>query len=287
MSCSVVVVGSLNHDLAIRLERFPRPDETLVAHDVAEFRGGKGYNQATAAARLGADVAMIGCVGDDPAGALLRAGLEASGIDQSGIHTVAAHTGMAVPLITDDGRVAIVIVAGANGLLDAAKVDASANAFVGADVLLLQGEVPIGASVRAAALAKAVGARVIVNPAPVRADSKVLVEVADLVVVNRDEAATLGLAASARVVVTLGAEGALVRASHLPAHAVDVVDPTGAGDAFCAALAVALAEGNNLVASVRFGVAAGGCAVRRLGAEPGLPTREEVMALIAEDWPHG
>jgi ribokinase len=275
-------MGSLNHDIAIRLPRFPRPDETLVAHDVAEFRGGKGYNQATAAARLGAAVAMIGCVGDDGAGALLRTGLQASGIDQRRVHTVAAHTGMAVPLITDDGEVAIVIVAGANALVDTAIVDAAVGAFAGADVLLLQGEVPISASMRAAELARAAGALVVVNPAPVSAESDKLVRVADLIVVNRDEAATLGLEPTDRVVVTLGAGGVLVGATNVPAFAVDVVDPTGAGDAFCAALAVAVAEGNDLVAAARFGAAAGACAVRRLGAEPGLPTRAEVTAMLGE-----
>jgi ribokinase len=275
-------MGSLNHDLAIRLPRFPRPDETLVAHDVAEFRGGKGYNQATAAARLGAAVAMIGCLGDDGAGALLRTGLHASGIDQSWVRTVAAPTGMAVPLITDDGEVAIVIVAGANALVDAATVDAAVGAFAGADVLLLQGEVPISASTRAAELARAAGALVVVNPAPVSAESAALVGVADLIVVNRDEAATLGLEPTERVVVTLGAGGVLVGATHVPAFAVDVVDPTGAGDAFCAALAVAVAEGNDLVAATRFGAAAGACAVRRLGAEPGLPTRAEVTAMLGD-----
>jgi ribokinase len=280
-ACSVVVVGSLNHDLAIRLARFPRPDETLAAHDVAEFRGGKGYNQATASARLGAGVAMIGCVGDDGAGSFLRAGMQASGVDQTGVRTVAAHTGMAVPLITDAGEVAIVIVAGANALLDAATVEASAGAFAGADVLLLQGEVPLSASVRAAELAHAAGATVVVNPAPVGADSDALVAVGDLIVVNRDEAATLRLESSARVVVTLGAEGVLVGATHIPAFSVGVVDPTGAGDAFCAALAVAMVEGGDLVAAARFGAAAGACAVGHLGAEPGLPTRAEVMAVLA------
>jgi ribokinase len=224
---------------------------------------------------------MIGCVGDDGAGSLLRAGMQASGVDQTGVRTVAAHTGMALPLITDAGEVAIVIVAGANALLDAATVEASAGAFEGADVLLLQGEVPLSASLRAAELAHAAGSTVVVNPAPVGADSNALVAVADLVVVNRDEAATLGLESSARVVVTLGAEGVLVGGTHVPAFPVDVVDPTGAGDAFCAALAVAMAEGDDLVAAARFGAAAGACAVRRLGAEPGLPTRAEVMAVLA------
>jgi ribokinase len=131
-------------------------------------------------------------------------------------------------------------------------------------------------------LARAAGALVVVNPAPVSAESEKLVGVADLIVVNRDEAATLGLEPTDRVVVTLGAGGVLVGATHVPAFAVDVVDPTGAGDAFCAALAVAVAEGNDLVAATRFGAAAGACAVRRLGAEPGLPTRAEVTAMLGE-----
>lgn len=286
---SVVVVGSLNHDLAVRLPRLPRPDETLIARDIAEFRGGKGYNQATASARLGARVALIGCVGADGAGALLRDGLRSSGVDQTFLRTVGDHTGTAVPLVADTGDVSIIIVAGANAMLDASMVDAAAPAFAGAHALLLQGEVPIAASRRAAEIARGAGALVVVNPAPVTADSPFLLALGDYVVVNRDEAEVLGLVPSDRIVVTLGASGVRVAGEHVEPFPVEtVVDPTGAGDAFCAAFAVALAEGRDVVTAARFGAAAGACAVTRLGAEPGLPHRGEVDARLAGSgitWP--
>ena len=217
-TCSVVVVGSLNHDLAIRLARFPRPDETLVAHDVAEFRGGKGYNQATASARLGAAVAMIGCVGDDGAGVLLRAGMQASGIDQVGVVTVTAHTGMAVPLITDDGEVAIVIVAGANALLDAAIVERSARFLRRCRRAVASGEVPIA---RPCGRPPGARRRASSSTRPRRCRLQRAVELADLVVVNCEEPRALGLKPTDRVVVTLGSGGVLVADRHVSAFAVD------------------------------------------------------------------
>ena len=277
----IVVVGSLNHDIAVRLPRFPAVDETLIAHDLTEFRGGKGYNQATAISRLGAAATMVGCLGNDGAGELLRDGLRHSGIDDRFVTVVGAHTGTALPLITDRGEVSIVIVPGANAALTPALVDAAAEAFTDAAALLLQGEVPVAASLRAAELARGVGARVVVNPAPVGPGCGELVDAADLVVVNRVEAETLGLSPSWRVVVTLGADGVIAGDTRVPAFRADVVDPTGAGDAFCAALTYALTMGHDLASAVRFGAAAGACAVQRLGAEPGLPTLDEVKAMLA------
>ena len=221
---TVVVVGSLNHDIAVRLPRVPRRDETLVAHDISEFRGGKGYNQATAASRLGAAVAMVGCVGDDAAGYLLRDGLNLSGIDSRHVVTVDSHTGTAIPLIFDDGEVSIVIVPGANAELSVAMVEASTRVFDGAQVVLLQGEIPIEASMAAAALAHRVGAVVVVNPAPVGVRSSELVATADLIVVNRGEAKSLNLEPSDRVIVTLGSEGALVGSGRVPAFRTTVLE---------------------------------------------------------------
>ena len=176
----IACFGSLNLDLTLPVPRLPDVDETLAARDLLRFRGGKGHNQATAAARLagpGTAVAMVGAVGGDAAGDLLVDGLAADGVDvrfvsrgPAGAGTErAAPTGTAVCLVGDDGTGAIVIVAGANGTVSPGLADAAAEALGAADVLLLQGEVPVEASVRAAELVRAGGGRVVVNPAPVPA----------------------------------------------------------------------------------------------------------------------
>jgi ribokinase len=170
------------------------------------------------------------------------------------------------------------VIPGANAALDVAAADAAADLLTQADVLLLQGEVAVDASVRAAALAQ--NARVVVNPAPVPSETGALLDCADVVVVNRPEAAQLGLAPSDRVVMTLGAGGVAVAGESIPAFPATEVDPTGAGDAFVAALAVALHEGADLVEAARFGAAAGACAVEVAGAEPSLPTRAAVEARL-------
>ncbi len=277
----VVSFGSLNLDLALRVPRRPGPDETLIAHGAEEFLGGKGANQATAAARLGAAAAMVGAVGSDGAGASVLAGLRHNGVDTTGVATVPGSTGLAVPLVADDGDLAIVIVPGANATVGAETADAAEAAIAAADVLLLQGEVDTAASVRAATIARRHRTLVVWSPAPVRPDAALLVDLADLVIANRGEAATLGLPQDRpRTIVTLGAEGALVEGRRVAAFAATLVDPTGAGDAFAAAVAVALVEGHALLDAARIGCAAGACAVERRGAEPSFPTRAEVTARL-------
>jgi sugar/nucleoside kinase (ribokinase family) len=286
----IACFGSLNLDLTLPVPRLPAVDETLAARDLLRFRGGKGHNQATAAARLarpGTAVAMVGTVGGDPAGDLLVDGLAADGVDVRfvGRGPAGVPTGTAVCLVGDDGTGAIVIVAGANATVSPALADAAAEALGAADVLLLQGEVPVEASVRAAELVRAGGGRVVVNPAPVPAGAGpgagALAAAADVLVVNRVEAAALGVGPGPGVVVTLGAGGARVGGTHLPAFPATAVDPTGAGDAFAGALAVALAEGASLADAARFGAAAGACAVEALGAEPSFPRRSAVEARLA------
>lgn len=279
----IVCVGSLNQDLSVHLPHLPAPDQTLLARTAETFRGGKGHNQALAAARLGAPVAMVGCVGDDDAGRWLRAGLEAESVDTSRLQTVADPTGTALCLVDDTGDVAIVVVAGANAAVDREIVESASDLLEQASLVLLQGEVAVEASTRAAELAHAVGARVVLNPAPVPPEAGRLVELADVLVVNRPESVTLeGSIARLppeRVVVTQGAEGVTVAGEHLTAFPATVRDPTGAGDAFVGALAVALYEGADLVEASRFGAAAGACAVETDGAEPSLPLRAAVEAL--------
>lgn len=280
----LVSFGSLNQDLAVRVGHLPGPDETILAHGDARYRGGKGHNQALAAARLGAPVAMVGRIGDDDAGRWLRDGLAAAGVDVSHLSASGGdRTGTAVCLLDDGGQVSIVVVPGANAAVGTAVAEAAAPLLARTSVLLLQGEVSVRASVRAAELAREAGATVVVNPAPVPADAaaaRELVAVADVVVVNRPEAAALGLEPSDRVVVTLGEHGVLVAERTIPPFPAEPVDPTGAGDAFVAALATALQEGADLVEAARFGAAAGACTVEVAGAEPSLPTRAAVDARL-------
>ena len=187
MSVRVVSFGSLNYDLSIWLDRLPGPDETLRAQRMEAFSGGKGANQATAAARLGADAHMVGCVGDDDRGRWLREVLNDSGVDTSLVRIAEAPTGTAVPLITP-ADVSIVIVPGANASTGVADADAAAEVIADADVLLLQGEVGAAGARRAAQAARSGGTTVVFNPAPVDPFLvEAVVPLADVLVVNRAE----------------------------------------------------------------------------------------------------
>lgn len=278
----VTSFGSLNVDLAVRLVRHPGADETIAAHELGVFLGGKGANQATAAARLGAFTAMIGAVGDDEHGRMLRHGLQRNGVDIAFVETLGTTSGLAIPLVADDGDVRIVIVAGANGLVDSALAERARAHLCSTAVLLLQGELDSAASAAAAAVVRGAGGTVIFSPAPVRRDAALVAAHADLIIANRVEAAQLGLdQGRPDVVITLGEDGALVGGRPVPAFPAVVRDPTGAGDAFAAAVAVALARGVDLLEAVRHGCAAGACAVEIDGAEPSFPTAERLAARLA------
>ena len=186
----IAVVGSLNADVTLWLPRRPSPDETMHAERVAWFRGGKGANQAVAAARLGAEVVMVGRVGDDERGQWLRSGLEAEGIDCRHVVSVEASTGLAV-ITVDPDDVSIVVAAGANALLDADGVQAASADIAAADALLLQGEVSAEAARTAAEIARAHGAAVVLNPAPFNEVALAVLPLADIVIVNRAEARQL------------------------------------------------------------------------------------------------
>ena len=280
----VVSFGSLNYDLSIWLDRLPGPDETLGAQRMDAFPGGKGANQATAAARLGADVHMVGCVGNDDRGRWLLEVLNGSGVDTRLVRISEAPTGTAVPLITPED-VSIIIVAGANASTGVADADAAAEVIATADVLLLQGEVGAGGARRAAQAAHSGGTTVVFNPAPV---DPFLVEavapLTDILVMNRAEQAQVAAigpeTSQCETVITLGSRGAQVGEVVVPPLPAEVVDPTGAGDAFCGAIGVALAEGLTLIEAVRFANAAGSLAVATPGAQPSMPTRAEVESLL-------
>lgn len=269
----VVVLGSLNVDLVVHVDHHARPGETVLAHgDLEQYAGGKGGNQAVAAAAAGARVSMVGTVGDDDGGLAYLARLQARGIDVSGVRLVRGlATGQAWITVDDDGENAIVVVPGANG---SEHVAAQAVDTMGpGDVLLVQLEVPMGVVARAARRAHERRARVVVNAAPYAALPHDVAALADPVVVNEHEA--LAMADSdvvpRSVLVTFGGEGCSwdgERFDGVPVPAAEVVDSTGAGDAFCGALAAALADGADRASAVRLASEAGAAAVRHLGAQP-------------------
>lgn len=296
----VVVLGSFMMDLVIRAPRRPASGETLVGTSLEQFLGGKGCNQAFAAARAGADTAMIGRLGADEYGTQFLAALDRDGIDVSGVLVDPDHgTGIGAPLVEDSGDNSIVIIPRANLQVGPDDVQANASTISGAAVLLLQLELPIEASVAAARCAKAAGVTVALNPAPAVDDLSAFDGLVDLLVPNEGEAARLTglddpLAAAQElqrrfgtpVVVTLGEQGSLVlhadgRHELLAAHVVDAVDTVGAGDAYCGNLAARLAAGDGLLDAARFAGAAASLSVTRPGAEPSMPSRVEVEALLS------
>jgi len=287
---SVVVVGSANLDLVYRAP-IPAPGETVLASGTSRSPGGKGANQAVAAARTGADVVFVGALGDDDAAAVLLDALSDAGVRPM-VSRFPGPSGSALIVVDDAAENAIVVDPGANGRLDPLDVDQRA-AVRRADVVLLQLEIPVETVADAAHEAHAAGARVVLNAAPARPLPDALLADVDLLVVNEHEARTLAGAASAEnavdlllqhvsaVVVTLGRRGALVASvgaarTVVPGHDVAAVDTTGAGDTFCGALVAALAEGDQLAGAVELATAAAALSVQRVGAVPSIPTREEI-----------
>ncbi|HST87031.1 MAG TPA: ribokinase [Ktedonobacterales bacterium] len=304
----VVVLASFILDLVARVPRRPLPGESIVGSDFGMFAGGKGNNQAIAAARSGADVRVIGRLGEDVFAAPFVAALAREGIDARSVARDAeAGTGLAFPLIEPDGQNSIVVLPRANLALRPEHVRTAAAAFDGAAVLLAQLEVPVETAAAAAEMARDRGMRVLLNPAPAPADGLPghLLRLVDVLVPNEREAETLSgvavrdaagaeraaralIAAGCRqVVVTLGRAGAVWVAGQdqpaiwLPPFAVEQVDATGAGDAFCGVLAAGLAAGMNERVALRRASAAGALAVTRMGAEPSMPVAAAIDALLS------
>ncbi|MEE9299145.1 MAG: ribokinase [Acidimicrobiia bacterium] len=298
----IAVVGSLNLDTTVRVPRLPVPGETVLGTDHFDDTGGKGANQAVAAARLGRSVAMVGMVGEDDVGRRLLASLAAEGVDVEGVAVDgAARSGVAVITVDEHGENMIVVDPGANGTFGPSAFSTVSDTVASADVVLLQLEIPIATVAAAAAAARGV---VILNPAPAAELSPQLLEQVDILVPNAtelghltggvvpasaEEAAVLArrLAGPEAIVVTLGGEGAVLVTGeaevHVPAPDIDPVDPTAAGDAFCGGLADATVRGEALDDAVLWAVHCGAAAATRWGAQASLPTRDDVMRLEAEE----
>lgn len=296
----IVVVGSLNRDLVMRMARAPNGGETLSGTGYGTYSGGKGANQAVACARMGAPVAMVGCLGADGDGRLMREGLVADGIDVDALTELPdVHTGVAMIWVEDaSGENRIVLAPGANGRVDAATIARAGARIDAAAMLVLQLEIPMDAVVAAAQRARRAGVPVLLNPAPAAPLPDALWAAVDLLVVNETEAAMLsgvavGGAADAaragaalrargpgRVLVTLGAAGVAVvddaGSRHRPAQAVQAVDTTSAGDTFIGGVAAALREGASLDDAVALGQAASAICVTRAGAQASIPRRAEL-----------
>ncbi len=277
----VVVVGSVNLDLVATVPRQPGSGETVAATDFARVPGGKGANQALAARRLGAEVRLVAAVGTDPAADEALALLRAEGVDLARVRRDGSEpTGLALIIVDAAGENTIVVVGGANDRLGPDPAD-----LAGADAVLCQLEVPVQA-VAAAARCCPAGALFCLNAAPAKAVPDDVLRRADLVVANRAERAALPELAGARLLaVTAGAAGAVLvergrEVARAAAPRVSVVDGTGAGDAFVAALVVGLLGGLDRATALRRACAAGAVAASRAGAQPSLPTRAEVDSLL-------
>ncbi len=299
MAKPIVVVGSVNMDLMLRCVTLPRPGETVLGHSLRTEPGGKGANQAVAAARLGQRVAFVGCIGDDHFGTPATAGLRAAGVDLTHLSVVNhCTTGVAMVQVDDRGQNSIVLDPGANSALTVAHVDEAARLIAQAGLLICQLETPLPAVQRAIEIARAAGVPVLLNPAPAQPLPEALLRQIDLLVPNEVEASLLtGLAVRDRsgatqaaaqllaagcgnVLVTLGAEG-LVWADaqgcrHRPAQAVPALDSTGAGDAFIGALAAARAAGQDLNSAIDFAQRAAAFSVQRRGAQASMPARGDL-----------
>ena len=300
---NIIVVGSINADLVVRTPRFPQPGETISGEDLQIIPGGKGANQAVAAARQGTSVAMTGRVGNDSFGPELIENLKRNNVDTAHVRTdPESATGTAIIVVDANGQNSIVLSPGGNGRVTPADVDDVP--FRDGQLLLLQLEIPVEAVLAAAQRAKENGARVLLNPAPARSLPEELIALSDFILPNESElslltgqavkdmpsaeqAAKALLEGGAKnVIATLGANGALIVnrdiTKHIPPFPVDVVDTTAAGDAFIGGFASALLEERSLEEAARYGSACGALAVTKFGAQPCLPTKQEVENFLRQ-----
>ncbi|PRY00589.1 ribokinase [Allonocardiopsis opalescens] len=298
MSARIAVVGSTNMDLVAYVGVAPRLGETVTGREFRTVPGGKGANQAVAAARAGAEVVFVGAVGNDPFGPELRRTLADAGCDVSRLRTVAGPSGIAHIVVDDEGGNSIIVVPGANAGVTGLD-DADRAALAGCDAVLLQLELPVSAAAAAAEAARAAGVATVLTPAPAGELDPALLDLVDLLVPNEHEAAALTgaddpehaldalLERVPEAVITLGGAGCLYGArsgarTRVPARSVSAVDSTGAGDTFVGALSVARAEGAGPEAALRFATTAAALAVQRVGASTSMPSRAEIDVELAK-----
>lgn len=302
MTGRVVVVGSLNQDLVIGLDRMPDSGESVFGHSLEQHAGGKGLNQAVAAARIGVPVSMVGAVGQDGPGDFLLDVAAAEGIDTAGIARAADPTGTAIIEVDASGANRIVVVPGANAAVTADQVRDALAGIPDIAIVLTQGEIPVDAVLAAMQAGRERGARTILNPAPVQEFPDELYGLVDIVIPNEHEVELItGQAASTSVdatsaarllarkgagcaIVTRGRHGSvwatLTSSGSCGAFPVRAIDTVAAGDAFCGGLAAALAEGRSLSEALRWGSATGALATTVAGAVPSLPRRDAVEGLV-------
>jgi ribokinase len=297
----IVVVGSINIDLVARTPRIPVAGETVSGLDFQTFFGGKGANQAVAAARLGAPVSLIGQLGDDAFASQLRSGLEEAGVDTNAVGEVPGPSGVALISSDEEGENSIIVVAGANGHLTSDLLDQQENLIRNAAIVLTQLEIPLGTVLHLAELTSRHNVPLVLDPAPARSLPDSLLSRVDWLTPNEtetaalletefaspDEAATALLERGVRnVILKLGARGCYLatgdgRRQQVPGCKVNAVDTTGAGDAFNAAFAVALSGGQDAVASAAWATAVGALSVTRYGAQASMPSHEEVERFLS------
>jgi len=296
VGAGIAMLGSANMDLVFSVERIPSPGETLLATKTARYPGGKGLNQAVAAARAGATTTFLGALGDDEHGRELASVMAEAGIDGRLVRRSAAPTGQAFIMVDSRAENAIVVASGANATVTGLG-DEECRAIASSRLLLMQLELPMAVVEQAAAAAREAGVTVVLNAAPAQPLDARLLAGLDCLIVNEHEACLIGgsddlgaasasLAAQvALLIVTLGGEGSVLyqdggELARIPAPRVPVVDTTGAGDTFCGAFAAALAEGRSPVDAARFATAAAALSVQTLGAVPSIPHRAEIDASL-------
>ncbi|MFK7817826.1 MAG: ribokinase [Planctomycetaceae bacterium] len=294
----ICVLGSINMDLQVLCDQLPGVGETMIANQASYVPGGKGANQAVAAARLGADVRMVGRVGDDTFAATLLESLTSAAVDVDGVKpTSACSSGLAVVAVDSDGENQIIVVPGANGCVSVADVEAAKSVIEASDMLLLQLEVPTDAVAAAIRIAKAAGVTTMLDPAPVPDEWHPAFNDVDILVPNRSEALAitgrkndhdaaheLCQSTGGTIVVTLGDQGCRIctgtESQVLRSRPIAAVDSTGAGDAFAAAFGVHFSRFNDVDAAANFANASAALACTRRGAQSGLPTWDEVTGIL-------
>ncbi|MEH7495146.1 ribokinase [Neobacillus niacini] len=290
----ITVIGSINMDLVTSTTKIPKVGETVLGHSFHTIPGGKGANQAVAAARLGADVTMIGAVGNDSFGDTLVNHLTNQGINSNSIMKVKKTSTGIASIVLSDADNSIIVVPGANNHITPEVIDRHEDKIINSNILLLQLEIPLESVIRAVELAKKHGVLTILNPAPIQKLPKELLEMVDYLTPNEHEQAQLFASLDEtdqelaklkeKCIVTKGAKGVMLYKNgekvDIPSIQVEVVDTTGAGDSFNGAMAFALCEGAEIEEASRFANVVGAISVTKLGAQTGMPTKEEVEEFL-------